>query len=92
MVIDDGSTLSALKQVIHCGLDVCFFITYPLDSSPWALDSDDDIADGVGDDTWLRDGMEGDGSWESLTSDFRTLSNISPMTTNEGSTMYWMKP
>jgi len=58
---------------------------------PYALSSFDDAADddGVGDDTVLRCGIIGDVSSESgRTNDFNTFSNISPITINDGSTIY----
>ena len=64
-------------------------------SSRWRLESLDDLGDAVGegDDGRLLAWAEGDGSSESGTDkDRRIFSNISPMTTNDGSTMYWIKP
>ena len=59
------------------------------------LESFSDLGDGggEGDELTLFAGMDGDGSSESATdSDFKIFSSISPITTNEGSTMYWIKP
>jgi hypothetical protein len=49
----------------------------------------DDPADGDGDEITLLAGIDGDGSSESATfKDLRIFSNISPITTNDGSTIY----
>jgi hypothetical protein len=55
------------------------------------FDSFDDSADsdGDGDESTLFAAIDGDGSSESETlRDLRTFSNISPITTNDGSTIY----
>ena len=57
------------------------------------MDSLDDPADadgvGDGDEALLFPAIDGDGSADSLTlRDLRTFSNISPITINDGSTMY----
>jgi len=64
-------------------------------SSFWGLDSFDDVPEGDGDadEAILLTGIDGDGSSDSeTTKDLRILSNISPITTNDGSTIYWIKP
>jgi hypothetical protein len=64
-------------------------------SSFWRLESFDDAGEGEGDGDGvvLLTGIDGDGSSDSERFIvLRILSNISPITINDGSTIYWIKP